>query len=98
MGLLKKAFMGFLTSTVNASNNIKCVSLNNEQCMTQRTLINFHPNQYSQGLCYYPFAINLDRCARSCNTLNDTSSEISVPYKTEDLNLNFFNMITGKNV
>ena len=30
----------------------KCVSLNNQQCTTKPTLIKFHPNEYSQGLCY----------------------------------------------
>ena len=55
--------------------------------MTQRTLINLHPNEYSQGLRYYQFAVNLDRCMGSCNILNDTSNRVCVPDKTEDLNL-----------
>ena len=29
------------------------------------------PNEYTQGLHYYPFAIKLDRCVGGCNTLND---------------------------
>ena len=69
--------------------------LNNQQCMTQPTLINLHLNEYSQGLLYYPFAVNLDTC--SCNTPNDLSNRICVPNKTGDLNLNVFNMITGIN-
>ena len=52
-GFIKKTFIGLLTSVVNASNHTKCVSLNNDQCMVQPTLINVHPNEYSQGLCYY---------------------------------------------
>ena len=28
--------------------------------MIQPTLINLHPNEYTQGLHYYPFAVNLD--------------------------------------
>ena len=55
--------------------------------MTQRTLINLHPNEYSQGLRYYQFAVNLDRCMGSCNIVNDTSNRVCVPDKTEDLNL-----------
>ena len=31
------------------------------------------------------------------NTLNDLSNKLSVPNKTEDLNLSVFNMITGIN-
>ena len=62
--------------------------------MTQPTLINLHPNEYSQKFHYYPFAVNLDRCVGSCNTLNDLSSEVCGPNKTEDLNLSVFKMIT----
>ena len=40
-------------------------SLSSQRCMTQSTLINFHPNEYSQELHYYPFAVKLDRCAES---------------------------------
>ena len=52
-GFIKKIFIGLLTSVVNASNHTKCVSLNNDQCKVQSTLINVHPNEYSQGLRYY---------------------------------------------
>ena len=34
VGVIKKMFMGLLTIIVNASNHTKCVSLNNQQCMT----------------------------------------------------------------
>ena len=35
-------------SIVNASNYTKYLSLSNQKCMTQPTLINSHPNEYSQ--------------------------------------------------
>ena len=66
--------------------------------MTQHTLINLHPNEYSQEFHYYPLAVTLDRCVGSCNTLNDLSNRVCVPNKIEDLNINVFNMITGINV
>ena len=65
--------------------------------MTQATLINLHPNQYSQELHQYPFAINLDRCDESCNTINDFSNKVCVLNKIEDLNLWMLNMIAGTN-
>ena len=34
--------MGLLISTINASNHTKCMSLSNQQCMTQPTLINLY--------------------------------------------------------
>ena len=47
-GIIKKKFVVLLISAVNASNHTKCVSLNNQNCMTQPTLINLHSNEYSQ--------------------------------------------------
>ena len=95
--LIKEIFIGLLITIVNASNHTKFVSLSNQKCMIQPTLINFHPNEYSQELHYYPFAVKLDRCVRSCNNLNELSNKVCVPNKTEDLNLSMFNMITGIN-
>ena len=94
---MKKIFIGLLTGLVNRSNHTKCVLLSNQKCMIQPTLINLHPNEYSQEFHYYAFAVKLDRCVRSCNTLNDLSNKLCIPYKTEELNLSVFNTITDIN-
>ena len=75
----------------------KCVSLNNQQCMIQPLLINLHPDKYTQGLRYYPFELNLDRCVGRCNTLNDLCNKIWVANETEYLNLSVITMITEIN-
>ena len=69
--LIKKIFIGLLSGLVNGSNHLKCLSLSNQKCMIQPTLINLHPNDYSQEFHYYPFAVKFDRCVGSCNTLNN---------------------------
>ena len=46
--LIKKIFIGLLISTVNASNHTKYVSLSNQKCMSQPTIINLHSNEWSQ--------------------------------------------------
>ena len=74
-GFIKKMFIRLLTSVVNASEHAKRAPLNNQQCMTQLTLINLYPNEYNQGLRYYLFAVSLDRCVGSYNTLNDLSQK-----------------------
>ena len=96
-GAIKKIFIVLLTSIVSVSNHKKCVSLSNQKCITQPTLINLHPNEYSQEFHYYPFAVKLDRCVGSCNNLNDLSNKVCIPNKTEDLNLTVLNMMTGIN-
>ena len=47
-GLIKKIFIWLLTGLHNRSNHINNVSLSNQKCMVQPTLINLHPNEYSQ--------------------------------------------------
>ena len=41
--------------------------------------------------------VSLDGCNGSCNTLEDPSDRICVSNKTENVNLNVFNMITRIN-
>ena len=96
-GLIKKILMGLLISIANAFSHAKCVSLTNQKYMTQSTLINLHPNEYSQEFQYYPFVVKIDRCVGSCITLHDLSNKVRVPNKAEDLNLSMFNVITGIN-
>ena len=43
-------FMELLISILNASNRTKCFSLSNQKCLTEPTLFNLHPNDYSQEL------------------------------------------------
>ena len=77
--------------------NTECVFLSNRKCEAHPTLINLHPNEYSQEFHYYLFAVKLDRWVGSYNALNDLSNKICFPNKTEDLNLRAFNIITRIN-
>ena len=88
-GLNIKMFIRLLAGLVNGYNHTNCVSFSNQKCMIQPTLINLHPNEYSQEFRYYQFAAKLDRCVGSCNTLNKLSNKACVPNKTEDLNICF---------
>ena len=79
---IKKIFIRLLASIVSASNDTKCVSLSNQKCKIQPTLMNLHPNKYGQELPCYPNAVKLDRCIGSCNTLNELSNKVCVSNKT----------------
>ena len=56
-----------------------------------------HPNEYSQEFHYYPFAVKLNKCVGSCNTLNDLSNKVCDPNKSEYLILSVFSIIIGIN-
>ena len=96
-GLIKKIFIGLLSSVVNASYHTKYIYLSNQRCKIQPTLINLHPNEYCQEFHYYPSLVKLDRRVGSCNTLNDLSNKVCIANKLEDLNLSVLSMITGIN-
>ena len=66
-------FIVLLSSIVNACNHTKSISL---IIKIQPTLINLHPNEYSQEFHYYPFAVKLDRFDGSCNAPNDLSNKV----------------------
>ena len=91
-GLIKKTFTGLLPGLANGL-LVVIVSLSIQKRITQATLINLYPNKFH----YYKFAVKLNRCLGSCNTLNDLSNNVCVRNKTEDLNLSVLNMITGIN-
>ena len=58
------------------------------------THIDLNPDEYNQGLPYDLFMVNLDKCTRSCNTLDDLSSKICVSNQIGNVNLSVFNMLT----
>ena len=82
--LIKQVFIGllFLSRSLASIVNTPGLSLNNQQCMTQPTAVNLRPDEYTEILCYYLFAVDLDRRMGSCNTLNDLSNKVCVPNKT----------------
>ena len=43
-GIIKKMFIALLTNIGNGSNHTKYISLRNQTCMIQLTLINLHLN------------------------------------------------------
>ena len=77
-----------------ASSLLTCKSWNNQQCMDIPTHIDLNPDEYNQGLPYDLFMVNLDKCTRSCNTLDDLSSKICVSNQIGNVNLSVFNMLT----
>ena len=58
LGLIKKIFIGLLSSILNASNHTKCVSLCKQKYEIQPTLINLHPNEYSKNFTTTCFWLN----------------------------------------
>ena len=69
--------------------------MSNQKCKIQSTLINLHPNEYSQELHCNTFEVKLNKCVGCCSTPNDFSNKQCVLNNTKDIHV--LNMITGKN-
>ena len=54
----QESIYSIIKCIVSAPNHTKCISLSNQKCMIQSTLINFHSNEYSQEINFYPFVVN----------------------------------------
>ena len=61
--------------------------------MMKPFLIDLNPIEFK----YYPFTINLDKCNRSFNSVNDLSRRVYVPSKTKDVDVKVFDMKTDRN-
>ena len=71
------SFSGSLACIAKVSEQTICLSLNDEPCMVNPTLINLN----SVELKYYLFIVSLDKCSGSCNSCNNLSTKICVPIK-----------------
>ena len=78
--LIKIIFIGLLTDIVSAYNHTKHASLSNQKCMIQPILINLHFLIKSKSH-YYSFAVKVEECVGSCNTLNDLYNKICLSKK-----------------
>ena len=66
---------------------IQNVYQSNQKYEIQPTLINLNPNEYSQELHFYPIVVKLDKCAGSCNALNELSNKLWFQIKQKILNI-----------
>ena len=82
---ITKKVIALLSTIVNGSNHTKCILLGNQKYVIQPSLINLYPNKCSREFHYYPFAVKLNTCVGSCNSLNDLVNKTNFPNKTEDL-------------
>ena len=84
--LIKQGFLGLLN--FGRSLATKYVSLNNEKCMTIAALIDLNTFKFN----YYLFMIILDKCNRSCNTVDDLFLKMYFLSERKGVNVKVFNM------
>ena len=77
MGLLKRVFtaMAFFGCNILSVNQLKYVSMNNQECRARPEVININSNKY----LFYLYSIKMNKCGGSCNDINDPYANLCVP-------------------
>ena len=79
--LIKQVFIALLIFSGYSAT--KCLSLNNEQCIARLILIDLNPHELND--C--PLIVNLDKCNRIFNAVDDISTKLCVPSETKHVNV-----------
>ena len=58
---------------------LKCVSLNNQSCKARPTLRNIN----SEKTLFYQFIVSVNKCDRSCDTIDDPYTRVCVRNKVK---------------
>ena len=75
-GFIKKCFFTAMTFfNLSKVNSLECVSMNNQECKIRTEMINLDTNEPM----LYHYSIKINKCKRSCNTINDPYAKICVP-------------------
>ena len=74
-------------------NAIKCVSMNNQECIIRPQLININSNEPS----FYLYSIKVNRYSGSCNNIKDLYTKICVPDVVKNINVKIFNLVSRTN-
>ena len=70
-----------------------CLILNNLPCQAGP----IHVNINSNVALFHPFTVSVNKCGRSCNTINDPYAQLCVPNKAKNINVKVFNLMSGVN-
>ena len=95
VGLLSFCTIGiFCESLVSISKGpIKCIFVDNHPCQARPTLVDIN----SDETLFYQFAVSVNKCGGSCNTIDDSYAWVWVRNKAKNMNVKVFNLISELN-
>ena len=73
--------------------SLECVSVINQKCMSRPKIIQTNANEP----VFYPLSINLNKCSRDCNNINDPMAKLCVPNIVKDMNIKVLNLLARIN-
>ena len=79
--------------SIATSAGLECVSKVNQKCMPRPKIIDVNNNEPA----FYPYSIKVNKCSKSCNTINDPYAKLCVPDITKNINVKVFNLMSRIN-
>ena len=64
---------------------LECVSVVNQKCMPRPKILDV--NEGAGEALFYPYNVLVNKCSRSCNTLDDPMAKICVPNIVKRVNM-----------
>ena len=72
---------------------IKRVSLTNGPCQARLRTVNINSDETH----FYPFPVTVNKCGRSCDTIDNAYAQVCVPNKVKNMNVKVFNLMPWVN-
>ena len=90
--IVKKVFTSTLAFFHNIllTNSLKCYSLDNQECKIRPEVISVNNKEPN----FYPYRIKMNRCAGSCNTIDDPYGKTCFANDIENIGLKVFNLLS----
>ena len=76
-------------------NTLECLSLVNRECMPRPKILNV--NEGIGEALLYPYNVLVNKCSRSCNTLDSPMSKICIPEISKNVNMKVYNFLMRLN-
>ena len=74
---------------------LECVSVVNQKCMPRPKIIDV--NEGIGEALFYPYKVLVNKCSRSCNTLDNPMSKICLPKMVKNVNMQVYNFLMRLN-
>ena len=76
-------------------NTLECLSLINRECVPRPKILNV--NEGIGEALFYPYNVLVNKCRRSCDTLDNPMSKICVPKIIKNVNMKVYNFLMRLN-
>ena len=70
---------------------LECLSIIDQKCMSRPIIVDV--NEGIGEALFYPYNVLVNKCSRSCNTLDNPMSKICVPKVIKNVNIKVYNFL-----